>query len=178
MALNGVVALSAAQGTGKTQLAVALARQAGCRHASVSAVISASLLLEGSDPSPQLLRERGEHLARHPGELVRLVLAQYEWTPGAPLIFDSIRHAEVLTALRDEVAPQPVLHVGLRVPEDIREGRLRSRNREPFDPSLGEHSTEVQVPALALAADVILDGTRSVDQMVSDVLAALAAMRR
>lgn len=178
MDVNAVVALSAAQGTGKTELGVELARELGCRHASVSALLSTSLLLEGREPSPQLLRERGEQLARHPGELIRLVLAQYEWAPGAPLIFDSIRHAEVLTALRDEVAPQPVLHVGLRVPEGVREARLRSRNREPFDPSLREHSTEVQVPALALTADVILDGTRSVDQMVSDVLAALVAMRR
>jgi hypothetical protein len=178
MGVNAVVALSAAQGTGKTQLSVELARQLDCPHASVSAAISACLLLEGYEPSPRLLRERGAQWARYPSELVRVVLAQHKWMPGAPLVFDSIRHAEVLTALRDKVAPQPVLHVGLRVPEDVREARFRERNREPFDPSLGEHSTEVQVPELVMSADIVVDGTSDVGQMASEVLAALVAMRR
>lgn len=170
MAVNAVVALSGAKGTGKTELAAKLAVRLGCPHASVSSYISATLIATGAEePCPQLLRQSGELLARNPDAMVRLVLAHYNWIPETALVFDAVRHSEVLSALRREVAPQSVLHVGLRIPEHVRESRLRSRNREPFDAGLDRHSTEAQVPALVSASDLILDGTQTQDQLVSDI---------
>jgi len=176
--VTGIVALSAAQGTGKTELATALATRLDGPHASVSAYITSVLQLEGHDPSPQLLRERGEQLAHDPTDLVSRVLSNCDWTSGSGLVFDSIRHQEVLAALAAWVAPQPVLHVALLVSEEERVARLRARNREPYDPGLTNHSTEVQVPELVSAADLVLDGTGSIDQMVSTVLETLAELRR
>lgn len=174
----GIVALSAAQGTGKTELASALANHLDVPHASVSAYITSVLQTEGIAPSPQLLRERGEQLALDPADLVGAVLGYANWASGNGLVFDSIRHQEVLTALAVWVAPQPVLHVALVVSEDEREARLRARNREPYDPRLANHSTEIQVPELVSAADLLLDGTGSIDQMASSVLEALSELRR
>lgn len=176
--MTGVVALSAAQGTGKTELATALAPRLDGPHVSVSAYITSVLQLEGHDPSPQLLRERGEQLANDPADLVSRVLNYCDWTSGSGLVFDSIRHQEVLAALTACVAPQPVLHVALVVSEEERAARLRARNREPYDPGLTNHSTEVQVPELVSAADLVLDGTGPIDQMVSTVLETLAELRR
>jgi hypothetical protein len=176
--VNGVVALSAAQGTGKTELATVLATRLHGPHASVSAYISFVLSLEGLNPSPQLLRERGAQLVQDPSALVRRVLDHYKWERGTGLVFDSIRHDEVLTVLRAWVRPQPLLHVALAVSEEEREARLRARSREPYDPSLASHSTEVQVPDLVSAADLVLDGTSPVDQLASEVLDSLAEVRR
>ena len=176
--MTGIVALSAAQGTGKTELATALGTRLDGPHASVSAYITSLLQLEGHDPSPHLLRERGEQLARDPIDLVGRVLRSCNWTSGSGLVFDSVRHQEVLAALAARVAPQPVLHVALVVPEEERVTRLRARNREPYDPGLANHSTEVQVPELVSAADLVLDGTGPTNQMVSTVLETLAELRR
>ena len=80
--MTGIVALSAAQGTGKTELAIALATRLDGPHASVSAYITSVLQLEGHAPSPQLLRERGEQLAHDPNDLVSRVLSNCDWTTG------------------------------------------------------------------------------------------------
>ena len=173
MDVNSLIALSAAQGTGKTELARGLATRLGGVHAAVSAYLSAALAAAGLEPTPQLLREHGEILANDPANLVHCVLNHYRWSGDAPLVFDSIRHEQVLDALRDAVQPTPVLHVALVVPEHERQVRLLVRNREPLDPSLATHSTEVQVPTLVQTADLILDATSPVDQMVSEVVEAM-----
>lgn len=173
MAVTQVVALTAAQGTGKTELARALADQIVGLHASVSAYLRVELAREGANPSPNLLRERGQALANDPADLVDRVLRHYGWERDTPLIFDAIRHREVLVALRGAVRPLAVLHVGLVVPEPIREARLEARIREPHDARLTMHSTEEQVPNLVQAADLVLDGTQQVGQLASGVLAEL-----
>lgn len=168
-----VLALSAAQGTGKTALASQLAGLLGGTHASVSGYLTSRLLRDGRLPSPELLRLEGAVVAEDPAALVRECLAHCGWTRGTSLVFDSIRHRDVLVALRREVAPQEVIHVGLRVPETVRLTRLRSRGREPLASQHEAHSTEIQVPTLVTTADAILDATAPVDQMVSEVLAAV-----
>ena len=168
--MTGVVALSAAQGTGKTELARALASELHGIHASVSSYLSMVLTEDGLEPTPHLLREHGQALARDPVELVRRVLSHYGWRRDVSLVFDSIRHHDVLVALRDAVSPLPVLHVALEIPETERQARLIVRNREPFDPKLSSHSTEVQVPMLLRTADLVLDGTQGIDQLSADVI--------
>ena len=170
---SAVIALSAAQGTGKTALADELAIRLGGAHASVSEYLMSRLGEGGQTPTPALLRQLGESLAEDPSALVQECLAHCGWIRGTSLVFDSIRHTEVLDALRVEVDPQVVTHVGLEVPPGIRLSRLRARGREPVDQMHEAHSTERQVPALVAGSDLLLDGTAPVDQLASEVLAAV-----
>lgn len=178
MVVNTVIALSAAQGTGKSELAAAMADRLKCPHASVSSYIAHRLVAEGLEATPSALRSRGEEFAAQPNELVVRVLGHFGWRRGDGLVFDSVRHAHVLDILREQVAPQEVLHVGLSVPEDVRRTRLLERRREPIDPSNDHHSTEIEVSGLVADAQLQLDGTAEVAELISAVLDELERRRR
>lgn len=172
-----VVALSAERGTGKTTLAVAAAAALKATHARVSNWLAHQLAEQGCEPTADALRQAGALAAADPRTLVAAVLAYNGWRPGRAVIFDAVRHTEVLAALRGHVAPQPVLHVALTLDPGRLAGRLVGRGDAADVRASTGHSTEAQVPSLVTAADLTLDAALSVNDLVDRLRRSCQALR-
>lgn len=162
-------ALTAERGAGKSTLAAEAARVLGARHVSVSGWLRATLVAAGEADGPDELRAVGARAAADPGRLVQDALSHAGWSPGEAVLFDAVRHVEVLTALRTAVAPDAVVHVALALPNSARLRRLTGRGDAHAALGGAEHSTEAQVSALIHAADHVLDAQRSVTELVNDL---------
>jgi len=171
-----VVALSAERGAGKSTVAAALAA-GGARHASVSRWLVARLSNAGEEATADSLRRAGAEAALDPDGLVRGVLDAAGWRPGQPAVFDAIRHARVLAALRAAVAPQRVLHVALTLGADERNRRLAERGDSDAVAAGSRHSTEVDVPWLIAVADIRLDAALPVEELFARIAEAAQALR-
>lgn len=172
-----VVALSAERGAGKTTLAAPAAAALGAVHARVSGWLAHGLVEQGLDPTPEALRAAGEQAAADPSGLVRQVLAHHGWRSGTPLVFDAVRHREVLIALREQAAPQPVLHVALVLDPAQLACRLAGRGDAAGVAGGAGHSTELQVPALVGGADLVLDAALPVGELVRRLKTGVQALR-
>lgn len=163
------VALSAERGTGKSTLASVATRALGLRYVSVSGWLAHVLQQRGVTAGPDELRAAGEAAALDPARLVADCLRHACWAPGEPVLFDAVRHVEVLAALRETLARGRVLHVGLTLPPSERLARLSGRGDAPTAVSGVRHSTERQVPDLLLLADALLDASHPVATLVQDL---------
>lgn len=172
-----VLALSAERGAGKTTLAAAAAASLGAVHASVSGWLAYRLAEKGLAPTPDALRAAGARAAADPDVLVRQVLAHYRWRPGTFLVFDAVRHHHVLTALREQVKPQPLLHVALLLGEPRLVCRRAGRG-DAVEVAAGTgHSTERHVPELVAEADLALDASLPVAELVRRLIQATESLR-
>lgn len=165
-----IIALTAHRGAGKTTLADAIVERVGARHLRVSDWLADQLGVAGQPVTPDALREVGELAAMDPEALVERSLAWSGWAGGEPLIFDSVRHTGVLAALRARPAPTRVLHVGLTVPELERKMRLDARGDAEQVLAGALHSTEADVPALLLHADLVLDTSLPTSMLLERLL--------
>jgi dephospho-CoA kinase len=177
MGMTASVALTAERGTGKTTLGAAAAVALDAAHVRVSSWLAHRLAEVGHTPTAGALREAGELAAADPRALVADVLAHHDWRPGRAFVFDAVRHEEVLTALREHVAPQPVLHVALVLHPRSLANRLADRGDADEVSAGAGHSTEAQVPSLVAAADLVLDATLGVDVLVEQLRRACQALR-
>jgi dephospho-CoA kinase len=126
----------------------------------------------GVDESRAMLQQVGEQLIAVGWEpFCRAVLAQADWRPGQSLVVDGLRHVAGLQMLRDLAAPQPVVLVLINVPESVRAARLSVRGIETNEQQHDErHASEAQVNAiLPQIADMIIDGSRPVEELVCDI---------
>jgi hypothetical protein len=160
------IALTAERGTGKTTLAIAAAERLGARHISVSGWLTAHLEACGIASTSDALRAAGEEAASDPARLVEQSLRYSGWRPGESVVFDAIRHKDVLVALRAIVAPNPVFHVAVVLGENARVARLVRRGDVAAVEFGRGHSTEIEIPALVRAADFVLDGGLTVDELI------------
>jgi dephospho-CoA kinase len=173
-----VVCLSGGIGSGKTEVSRQLAERLACARASFGDYVRAVARSRGVEETRERLQALGEELVTE--NLRSFCVAALElagWQRGSVLVVDGIRHLEALEMMRALVAPVPVILVHLGTPDDVRAARLSaSRAHDAARLSvLDQHSTEVQVKdRLRECADVVLDGTLSVDALVASILERLA----
>ena len=102
------------------------------------------------------------------------VLRQSSWAAETPLLIDGVRHVEVLKTLKELLAPSAFYLIYLNIDRDTQRIRF-SHDDLPHNKPLEElesHSTEVQVKTLLRGeADLVLDGTQPVEQLVTEILA-------
>jgi hypothetical protein len=74
-------------------------------------------------------------------------LDQANWEPGKSVVVDGIRHAAIVSALRETVAPVELLVVFVAVENSLREARVQTRDGQDHVPLslLDAHSTESDV---------------------------------
>jgi len=128
----------------------------------------------------EVLQPIGEEQVRdRPKEFCEAVLQRGGYQPGEGLVIDGLRHVEVLTLLRTLLAPVQVMHVHILSPEEVRVERMVSRGRAGDSTAGGDnHSTEIQLSReLPGVADIIIDGTREVADMVTDAVARIRARK-
>src|SRR5262249_10188002 len=130
-----VLALSGKIGSGKTTLSQELADALGWRRASFGEYVRAYAKSQGLDEkSRDVLQAVGQSLVeKDVVDFCRSVLAHFGWTSGEPLVIDGVRHAAVVDALRQIVAPLDLRVVFVDINEKTRLKRIRDTDKDVVD---------------------------------------------
>jgi hypothetical protein len=170
-----VLAIAGGTGAGKTTVTTRLAVALGWTRACYSDVIRD--LASGRDlpASRPVLQQIGAELisAGWPA-FTTAVLAAASWQPGQPLIADGVRHAGAVDALRQAVAPLPLLTVFLEAPGGV--GQARARHRDGTSASGQDEErdlAEAELPAVRATATIVLDTTTLDPAAVTGVILGL-----
>lgn len=153
-----IIALSSQIGAGKSTLGHELSRAFGIPRISFGKYVRSVARKRGLPESRTVLQEIGQSLVEADTfGFTRSVLSSL-WKNGA--VVDGIRHVQVLQAIREIVAPIPILLVYVDVDEPIRRQRLAQRGMRPEEIEAADnHSTEQQVrQALRKAAALHVSG--------------------
>jgi cytidylate kinase len=171
-----VIGFSGRIGSGKTTISQSVADALGWTFASFGEFVRGVARSRNLDPdSREVLQEIGNLLiAQGWPEFCKDVLAAAAWQPDKPLVVDGIRHTEAVQHLAKIAYPLPFVHVHVAVDEQIRLDRLQQR--ATFDNAVAEsHSTEAAVKdRLPAMAHLVVDGSRSVNEVVVTVVAFLS----
>lgn len=169
-----IIGFSGKIGSGKTTLSAAVAKALNWPCASFGDYVREVARRQGIETSRKMLQEIGALLVENPDEFCLSLLEQYGWKPGQHLIVDGIRHAKIIYALRKVTEPSRVFLIFVEVDEKVRKKRLLNHKDigKQRDPELESHVTETDVKtALPTMADLLVDGTRPVPDLVNQILA-------
>ena len=160
-------------GSGKSTISTAVAEVLGWPRTGFGDYVRALAAQRGLPEDRQSLQRLGESLVNEkPGEFCRMVLDQAKWEPGKSLVVDGIRHAAIVSALREMVAPAELLLVFVAVPDSLREARVRRRDGQDHVPLdlLDSHSTESDVERLlSKMADLTVEGNGPTEVLASEI---------
>lgn len=179
--MNGkVLAFSGGIASGKSALSTGIAAVAGWPRVSFGDYVRQVTQTRGLEGNRKNWQAVGEMLIREDvDEFCRAVLAQARWKAGGDLVIDGVRHVEVLEALKSLLLPSRIYLVYVDVDEPSRDLRLRSMTS--CGESLAEleqHSTEIAVrTALPRLAHLIVDGTRPMNDLVTEITRWAAALQ-
>jgi dephospho-CoA kinase len=169
-----VLAVSGRIASGKSTLAAGLASHLGWGRASFGNYLRSFAIEQGLDPTRPTLQSLGARLvAEDPVGFARAVLEYAGWREGKPAVVDGVRHVIILDALRHILNPMPLRLIHIVVDDEVQRERLvaRSGSKAEHARDLESHSTERDVRSeLLAAADLVLDGTKSPEQLVEEVL--------
>lgn len=160
--------LSGRSKSGKTTLARSLARTLDGSLASFGDYVRKGALSEGLEPTREDLQAVGTRLIESGWEpFCRAVLSEAGWNPGQFLVVDGIRHLEALEHVRKLIAPIHLFHIHIQIDDQTRAKRVGTNGaHETFE----SHPIEQQVQTtLPRYADLIVDGVRPVDDLVSEI---------
>lgn len=171
---NTVLAFVGGIASGKSTLSSGVAGALGCPRVSFGDYVRHITQLRGLDASRENWQAVGESLVRNElQQFCAAVLAEAPWKPGSALVIDGVRHVDVVGALKSLVSPSSLRLIYVDVDDANRQQRLRDRSpKEQFVNRLDQHSTEVQVGQdLRRLADLVVDGTRSPEELVREITA-------
>ncbi len=176
--MSAVIALAGLPASGKTTVARALSETLRAPRVSFGELVRTRAREQGLPDNRTVWQEVGSQLlAEHgPDGFIRAALAQAGLgATDVPVVWDGVRHMDVVRSLRALYRPQEVLLVVLRPPEEPRRERfLREAGTIEQLRCWERHETEQHVAALAAAADLVCDHP-STDDATSAVLARLGA---
>lgn len=167
-----VLAFAGGIRSGKSTVSTGVAQALGCPRVCFGNYVRKITHLRGLEDCRENWQAVGESLIQE--DLLHFcgaVMAQAAWEPGEPLVIDGVRHVEVALALKSLVSPSSQRLIYIDAADAIRESRLRETwpHEKPLT-QLDQHSTEVQVSrALRGLADLVVDGTRSVDELTREI---------
>lgn len=160
-------------GSGKSTVSTAVAEALGWPRTGFGDYVRALAAQKGLAVDRQTLQRLGESLVNAgPAEFCRAVLDQANWEPGKSVVVDGIRHAAIVSALRETVAPVELLVVFVAVEDSLREARVQTRDGQNHAPLslLDAHSTESDVDSLlSKMADLTIDGDRPAGVLASEI---------
>ena len=171
-----ILAFSGEMGSGKTRLSYALAEEIAYPKIGFGEYLRHIAKNEQREATREYLQELGEILVTtDPVGFTRDVLKFADWKQGEPLIVDGMRHIEVLSALHSEVSPSPLHLIYVDTASSIRHSRLidRDKTESIILDQLERHSTEAQSDRLRGKANLVLDGSIPVDQLVKIIISSL-----
>lgn len=160
--------------SGKTTLSQAVAENLEWPRVGFGDCVRMEARRKGLDETRNVLQNIGESLVEDPDEFCRLLLQRISWEPGCHMVIEGIRHTRILDSLRRITAPSKVLLIFIETKEQILKSRLAERYKQKKEEGLlglESHSTEREVLTnLPDAADLIVDGSRSVEILVRQIM--------
>jgi len=174
-----VVAFAGGIGSGKTALSRAVAKELACPWVSFGAYVRKVAADRACGQDRRSLQLVGESLVHESWEKFCLgVLSQADWRPGQDLIVDGVRHADGVRMLRSLVEPSKLRLIGISLDPAsrwARKGGVRHVDGK-VNRSIEAHSTEAEVESRVMPlADLVVDGSRPLDELVREVVNWLAA---
>lgn len=169
---NIVIAFAGPIGSGKSTVSVALARVLDLSRASFGDHVRSVAKQRGLAQDREILQIIGSELIENGwGPFCKAVLLQADWKKGDSIIVDGIRHIEAIEALRQMTAPMRFVLIFISIEEQDRQSRLMSKGiMDKKEKSIIEsHSTEAQVNSLHSEANLVLDGTQPISELVRQI---------
>jgi dephospho-CoA kinase len=163
-----LVGLAGGIASGKTTLAAALHNTiAGSQLLAFGDVVRRHAAAAGLEPTRQSLQATGAKLvaAGWPAFVDELTADLSDSTE--TVIVDGIRHIAAYETLRARLIPDHSLLAYLQVDEASLTSRMAHRGESTTDL---DHAVESEVPAVARAADVILNANRPLERLVAEVM--------
>lgn len=152
--------------SGKTTISKALSKVLDYPHASFGDYLRDLADKKGLDKTRATLQEIGASLMENEDQFCISVLNYANWKKGQNLIVDGIRHASMLNALREHTKPSKIIFIFIDIDENVLSKRSAGEKKD-----VEKHSTEQQVLYdLPNMADLVLNGTRPVDSLVSKII--------
>ncbi len=168
------VALAGKIGSGKTTVTSSLAHLLRWHRASFGDYVRLIVRERGLPETREELQRVGTEILReNPRHFCSSVLLNCGWTCRENLIIDGLRHVETIEIIRKLVEPAPLKIVFLSLDEETRIERVKRRGETDITMiALADtHSSEQQVDSiLATMADLIVDASRPVEEIVPEVI--------
>jgi dephospho-CoA kinase len=172
---SAVIGLAGPIGSGKTSVAQGVANALNCSIASFGTYVREVAVRSERGTSRDVLQGISEQLLDILGarELTRKVLASVAWDREHSLVVDGIRHPDVVTALKAEADPLPVIIVYLDVSPDLRRSRLITRDNlsawelDGFELHATERDVGTRIRALA---DFVVTADGELEAIVAAVI--------
>jgi cytidylate kinase len=168
------IAIAGRMASGKSTIAECLANDLACPLASFGDFVRKVTRERGLPETRPVWQEVGQGLVSEDcAGFCKSVLSEAGWRQGKSVVVEGVRHQVVLEQLRSLVSPMRLLFVFVTVPDETRHSRLDERGVHDAGQLtiLEQHATEAQVSgALRESADLIVDGTRSVELAALDVM--------
>lgn len=166
-----ILAFSGGIGSGKSTLSIAVAQKLGWKRASFGDYVRHIAMQLGIEGSREKLQEIGASLVENPDDFCLSILKQISWQSGQHVVVDGIRHLKIIDSL-NRVTQSNIYLIFVDVEDNIREGRHKKRDgvENTNIEQIESHSTELEVKnILAARADLIVDGTRSITDIVHEI---------
>jgi dephospho-CoA kinase len=179
--MEGLVVCFAGQiGSGKTSVSRRLEEALGWPRAAFGEYLRAEVSLRGGDPeSREQLQNLGQMLVdEDPSRFCNSVMTSSGFEPGGYLLLDGIRHVAIQRIAAELARPSETRLIYLAASEDGRLERVASRAdgaRDFIRASAHRVETELRT-SLPEIADIVIDSTAPLDEVVNECLSALASI--
>lgn len=171
--MTNILCFSGGIASGKSTLSAAVAERLGIPRASFGGFVRQQAKERGLADTRETLQALGEALIAEMGweKFCAAVLAAAQWTPGAALALDGIRHTLAFETTKGLVAPMEAKLIFVNVEQEVRQARAEGAKATDLARA-DAHSTEQDVHSGALRkmATIVLDGTKGVEVLVEEVL--------
>jgi len=178
--MAGLVVCFAGQiGSGKTSVSRRLEVALAWPRAAFGEYLRTEVSRRGGDPeSREQLQDLGQMLVdENPSGFCNSVMTSSGFKPGGYLLLDGIRHVAIQRIAAELARPSDTKLIYLAASEDGRLERVASRADGATDfvrASTHRVETELQT-SLSEIADIVIDSTAPLDEVVNECLSALAS---
>lgn len=174
--MTTLVCFSGQIGSGKSSVSTAVATALCWPRTGFGDYLRAEITRGGGDPqSREALQDLGQRLVEADPEAFCLsVLAAGGFTPGDDFLIEGVRHVEIFHVLERIAAPSTARLLFLDAGNTHRLTRVRDRADKDDFARAATHRVESELRSdLPTLADMVVDATRSFDDVVADCLASI-----
>jgi cytidylate kinase len=177
--MAGLVVCFAGQiGSGKSSVSRRLGEALAWPRAAFGDYLRAELGRHGGDPeSREQLQNLGQKLVdEEPSLFCSSVMSSSGFKPGGDLLLDGVRHVEIQRIAAELARPSQTKLIYLAAAEDERRERVAGRVDRASDfVRASTHRVETELgTSLPKIADILIDSTAALDEVVNECLSALA----
>lgn len=167
--MKAVVAFCGQIGSGKSTASNFLAREFGFQLVSFGDFVRQQLVLDGCPITRASMQDTGHYLYQSLGaaRMVDGTLTHFGVRARSSVVFDGVRHPEVLTAIKQMAMISLAIYLDASRDERFRRCQERqgySLQIEEFD-RIDSHPVESGIPDLAKQCDLIIDSSAPVSEI-------------